>query len=82
MPAAKKQELRIDAGVLVDDADGVAALAGLQPGDVILQLNNVAVKDAKQFNALVAKLDPKKPSAVLVRRGDAAQFVSLRPSAK
>ena len=82
VPAAKKQELKIDAGALVDDADGVAALAGLQPGDVILQLNNVAVKDAKQFNALVAKLDPKKPSAVLVRRGNTAQFVSLRPSAK
>ncbi len=82
VPAAKKQELKIDAGVLVDDADGVAAQAGLQPGDVILQLNNVAVKDAKQFNALVAKLDPKKSSAVLVRRGDVAQFVSLRPSAK
>ncbi|MDI3292757.1 DegQ family serine endoprotease [Janthinobacterium tructae] len=82
VPAAKKQEMKIDAGVLVDDADGVAALAGLQPGDVILQLNNVAVKDAKQFNALVAKLDPKKPSAVLVRRGDVALFVSLRPSAK
>jgi serine protease Do len=82
VPAAKKQELKIDAGVLVDDAVGVAALAGLQPGDVILQLNNVAVKDAKQFNALVAKLDPKKSSAVLVRRGDVALFVSLRPSAK
>jgi serine protease Do len=82
VPAAKKQELRIDAGVQVEEVDGVAAFAGLQPGDVILQLNNVAVKDAKQFNALVAKLDPKKTSAVLVRRGDTAQFVSLRPSAK
>ena len=82
VPAAKKQELKIDGGVQVDDADGVAALAGLQPGDIILQLNNVAVKDAKQFNALVAKLDPKKTAAVLVRRGDVAQFVSLRPSAK
>ncbi|WP_226935989.1 Do family serine endopeptidase [Janthinobacterium sp. GW458P] len=82
VPAAKKQELKIDAGVQVDDADGVAAQAGLQPGDVILQLNNVAVKDAKQFNALVARLDPKKSAAVLVRRGDTAQFVPLRPSAK
>ncbi|TNC78781.1 DegQ family serine endoprotease [Janthinobacterium lividum] len=82
VPAAKKQEMKIDAGVQVDEADGVAALAGLQPGDVILQLNNVAVKDARQFNALVAKLDPKKTSALLVRRGDVAQFVSLRPSAK
>ena len=82
LPAAKKQELKIDAGVLVDDADGVAEQAGLQAGDVILQLNNVAIRDAKQFNALVAKLDPKKTSALLVRRGETTQFVSLRPSAK
>lgn len=82
LPAAKKQELKIDAGVLVDDADGVADQAGLQAGDVILQLNNVAIRDAKQFNALVAKLDPKKTSALLVRRGETTQFVSLRPSAK
>ena len=82
LSAAKKQELKIDAGVLVDDADGVAAQAGLQSGDVILQLNNVAIRDAKQFNELVGKLDPKKTSAVLVRRDNEVQFVSLRPSAK
>ncbi|HEX8027346.1 MAG TPA: PDZ domain-containing protein, partial [Vicinamibacterales bacterium] len=63
----------------VESAEGVAAR--LQEGDVVLQLNNTEVKDAKQFNALVAKLDPKKPSVLLVRRGDATQFVSLRPSA-
>jgi hypothetical protein len=34
---------------------------------VLLQLNNVSIKDAKQFNALVAKLDPKLASVVLVR---------------
>lgn len=82
LSTAKKQELKIDAGVLVDDADGVAAQAGLQSGDVILQLNNVAIRDAKQFNELVGKLDPKKTSAVLVRRDNEVQFVSLRPSAK
>jgi len=82
LTAAKKQELKIDSGVQVDDTDGAAAQAGLQAGDVILQLNNVAVKDAKQFNALVAKLDPNKQAAVLVRRGDTAQFVPLKPSAK
>ncbi|MBB5607078.1 MULTISPECIES: DegQ family serine endoprotease [unclassified Janthinobacterium] len=82
LTAAKKQELKVDSGVQVDDADGAAEQAGLQAGDVILQLNNVAVKDARQFNALVAKLDPKKQAAVLVRRGDTAQFVPLKPSAK
>ncbi len=78
---AKKRELTLEAGVLVEAAEGVAARAGLQPGDVILQVNNFEVRDARQFNAAVAKLDPKKPSVLLVRRGEVSQFVSLRPSA-
>lgn len=80
LDATKKKALKLDAGVLVEDVDGVAERAGLQEDDVILQLNNVGIKDSKQFNALVAKLDPKKPSVLLVRRGDVTQFVVLRAS--
>lgn len=80
LPVLKKKEL--EAGVLVDAVEGSAARAGLQAGDVILQLNNTEARDAKQFNAAVAKLDPSKPSVVLVRRGEVSQFVALRPSAK
>ena len=80
--ADKMKELAVDGGVLVEAAEGVAANAGLREGDVLLQINNVEIKDAKQFNAVVAKLDPKKPHVVLVRRGDVAQFISLRPASK
>jgi serine protease Do len=31
---------------------------------------------------VVAKLDAKRAHVVLVRRGDVAQFISLRPAAK
>jgi len=68
--------------VVVADVDGVAERAGLDEGDVLLQLNNIEIKDAKQFNAAVAKLDPKKPSVLLVLREGNTRFVSLRPSAK
>ncbi|MBA5608352.1 DegQ family serine endoprotease [Duganella sp. FT3S] len=78
----QKRELDVEGGVVVDATEGVAARAGLRQGDVILQLNNIDIRDAKQFNAAVAKLDPKKASVVLVRRGDVTQFVSLRPTAK
>jgi Holliday junction DNA helicase RuvB len=77
---AQKKEFKVDAGVVVETADGAAARAGLRSGDVILRLNNTDVKDAKQFNALVAKLEPKKMAVVLVRRGDASQFVPIKPN--
>lgn len=79
---AKKRELQLSSGVLVEAVDGLAARAGLQPGDVILQFNNSDITDARQFNALVAKLEPKKAAVALVRRGEASQFVALRPSVK
>jgi len=38
---AQRRELRVDGGVLVEAAEDGAARAGVRPGDVILQLNNV-----------------------------------------
>jgi len=77
---AQKRELKLEGGAVVELADGPAGRAGLQQGDVIVRLNNTDIKDAKQFNALVAKLDPKKNALLLVRRGESSQFVPLRPT--
>ncbi|RXZ32509.1 DegQ family serine endoprotease [Oxalobacteraceae bacterium CAVE-383] len=77
---AQKKELKVDGGVLVESAEGNAARVGIRPGDTIQRLNNTDIRDAKQFNGLVAKLDPKKMAVVLVRRGDSSQFVPLRPT--
>lgn len=80
LSADKKKELQVDSGVLIDAVEGSAARVGLQVGDVIQRLNNTDVKDAKQFNALVSKLESKKMAVVLVRRGESSQFVPLRPN--
>ncbi|MES2537273.1 MAG: DegQ family serine endoprotease [Pseudomonadota bacterium] len=77
---AQKKELKLDGGVLVDVAEGMAARAGIRPGDVLLRINNTDVKDARQFNALVSRLEPKKTAVLLVRRGDSSQFVPVKPS--
>lgn len=77
---AQKKEMSVDGGVVVDGVEGAAARAGLRAEDVILRLNNSDVKDAKQFNALVAKLDVKKLAVLLVRRGDSSQFVAIKPN--
>ena len=76
----QKKELKIDGGAVVETAEGVAARAGLRAGDLILRINNTDVKDGKQFNALVAKLEPKKTVLLLVRRGEASQFVTIKPN--
>lgn len=80
--AEQKKELGVTGGVVVVDVEGVAERAGLDEGDVLLQLNNIEVRDVKQFNAAVAKLDPKRPSVLLVLRDGNTRFVSLRPTAK
>lgn len=77
----QRRELRIEGGVLVDSSEGRAATAGVRPGDLILQMNNVEIKDAAQFNALAGKLDPKKSVAVLVRRENVTQYLVVKPAA-
>jgi len=79
IPEERKGQLRIKNGVLVESVDGAAARAGLRPGDVILSMNNQDVAGAKQFNEAVAKLDKAKTNILLVRRGESAQYVPVRP---
>lgn len=76
---AQKKEFRVDSGVVVEAVEGAAARAGLRPGDIVQRLNNVDITDAAQFNSLVQKLEPKKMSVLLVRRGESSQFVPIRP---
>jgi len=80
LTVAQRSAMKIENGVMVDAAEGPAARVGLRAGDVILLLNNTDVKDARQFNAMAAKLDTKKAASVLVRRGDSAQFLTIRPT--
>ena len=77
---AERTRLHVKGGVRVDTVEGAAARAGVQEGDVILQIGNVQVSSAKQFIATVAKLDKTKAIAVLVRRGDSANYLVIRPS--
>jgi serine protease Do len=77
--AEQKKALKVSQGVAVDAADGAALASGIGPGDVILRVNNVDIQNVKHFHETVAKLDPKKPVAVLVRDESGTRFVTFRP---
>jgi serine protease Do len=77
---ADRARLHLKGGVRVDSAEGPAARAGLQEGDIVLAIANIQVTSVKQFIAVVAKLDKTKSIAVLVRRGDSANYLVIRPS--
>ncbi|MBX3715674.1 MAG: DegQ family serine endoprotease [Burkholderiales bacterium] len=76
--AERRKALKVTGGVAVEAVDGAALAAGIQPGDVILRVNNTDIRDLKGYNEAVAKLDAKKPVALLVRDEDGTRFVTLR----
>jgi serine protease Do len=66
-------------GVLVQDVDsGPAADAGVQPGDVILRIQNNVVRNMAEFDKIVKNLPVGKSVAVLVQRGDSPVFLALK----
>jgi serine protease Do len=69
------QQAQIDGGLLVENAGGPAAAAGIQQGDVILAVNGNPVKSVRQLRALVAKAG--KHVALLIQRDDAKIFVPV-----
>lgn len=79
LSAAQKKDLKLKGGVRVVTATDAAARAGLREDDIILALANTEITTLKDFEAVLAKADKTKPVNVLVRRGDWAQYVLIRP---
>lgn len=82
VPDATRKTQKAEFGVLVKDSDGAAERAGIREGDVILAVNNTDVKSVSQFNEIVARLDTKKPVALLVKRENQTRYVTLRVESK
>jgi serine protease Do len=77
---AQKEEMKIKGGVKVESVTGAAERAGLVEGDVIVGLGNSEVANVKGFEAAAAKADKSKTISVLVRRGEMAQYLLIRPA--
>lgn len=65
-------------GIADVSADGAAAEAGLEPGDVILSVNGKTVNDSSEVLIEII-LNPNEPIDFVVQRNDAEQTVVVTP---
>ena len=72
----ERAQASVAGGLLVEQAAGPAAKAGIQPGDVLLAVNGTQVKSVEQVRALLAKSD--KSVALLIQRDGSKIFVPVR----
>ena len=71
----ERREAGVAGGLLIEDAAGAAAMAGIHSGDVLLAVNGTPVKTVEQLRALIAKSD--KSMALLIQRGHDRIFVPV-----
>ena len=78
LTAEQKKDLGMAGGLLVEDAQGNAAKAGIRKGDVLLAINNQDIKSLEQLNQIVSGFDKSRSVALLIRRGDSSLYIPLR----
>ena len=78
----QKKKLGGKNGLLIIDALGSAAQAGIRRGDVLLGVNNAEVVSIEQINKLIASAPNGKTLALLVLRGDTTLYVPVKVASK
>ena len=76
LTADESSQSGITSGLLVERAQGAAARAGIQAGDVVLSVDGVAVRNAEQLQSIVEK--HQGTVALLIQHGDARVFVPVQ----
>ena len=71
----ERQQAGVSSGLVVEDAEGHAAEAGIQAGDVVLSVDGTPVQSVGQLRKLVQ--DHGKQVALLIQRGDTRLFVPV-----
>ncbi len=72
----ERRQSGIAAGLLIEDARGAAASAGIEPGDVLVSVNGRAVNSLEQVRDVVSKAS--KSVALLIQRGSERIFIPVR----
>ena len=71
----ERRQAGVPGGLVVEEAQGRAADAGIQPGDVVLSVDGTPVQSVEQLRKMVK--DHDKQIALLIQRGDARLFVPV-----
>jgi serine protease Do len=76
-----KKKLKLQSGVEVTEVDetGAARDAGIQMGDVIVMIDNLAVGSVDDFDTITDELKDGKSVALLVQRRSGPVFLAIRP---
>jgi serine protease Do len=61
---------------VVEEVSGAAALAGVQPGDIILGVNGKPIESVQQLRGAVK--EKQSTVALLIERGNAQVFIPIR----
>ena len=72
---SERSQVGVASGLVVEDAGGAAAVAGVQPGDLLLAVNGRPVSSVGQVRDVVRK--SAKSVALLVQRGDEKIFIPV-----
>jgi serine protease Do len=71
----ERRQAGVPGGLIVEDVQGRAAEAGIQPGDVVLSVDGTPVQTVAQLREMVK--DHDKQIALLIQRGDTRLFVPV-----
>jgi serine protease Do len=71
----ERKEMKVAGGLLVEDVNGPAARAGVQPGDVVLMAGGKPMQSVADLRAAAVG---KGNVALLVQRGDSRIFVPVK----
>ena len=72
----ERAQLKTEGGLVVQTASGAAARAGIQPGDVILAINDTPLKSVEQLTNLMKKTD--RTVALLIQRDANRMYVPVQ----
>ena len=71
----EQRQAEVKGGLLVEQAGGAAAKAGIRPGDIIVSVNGQPIGEVEQLRGIIAKSGKK--AAILIERGDSRIFVPV-----